>query len=103
MTDNINHVDFYELDFERTKNRNVLACKASDFLDMYTSDDVFFSDKGVYYLDFKSKALIPLTEWNYVDVKPAYKSILYETYLSYGNGRFGKLILSPLEHHQFTT
>lgn len=91
VTDNINHVDFYELDFERNKYRNVLACKASDFLDMYISDDVFFSDKGVYYLDFKSKALIPLTEWNYVDVKPAYKSILYETYLSYGNGRFGKL------------
>ena len=49
---------------------------------------LFLADEGVYYLDVNSKSLAPVTEWNYVDVKPAYKKTLYETNVSYVNGIF---------------
>lgn len=86
---------FYEIDF--TNNR-VLEVFESN-ITMYGNGtamlkkDTVFSSVGVYEVDVDLGALIPITEWSYVDIKPAYKPYLYEDDMSYGNGRFGKLYI----------
>lgn len=91
VEDGMNKIKFYEIDFENNKKKSALECDFANFLDFEINRDAIFTDDGIYYMDAKSKSFMPITEWNYVDVKPAHKSTLYETNLSFGNGRFGKL------------
>ncbi len=91
VEDNISRMDFYEVDFDGSRIDKVLENSEinNSFLDI--SGDLVFTDTGVYYIDFDDEALVPITEWNYVDVKPAYKTTISENNLSYGSGRFGKI------------
>ncbi len=91
IEDNYNRKVFYELNFTNGRLMKVFEIDAMELYSFEISDDVFFSDKGVYYIDINSSLLIPVTEWNYVDVKPAYKTTSYELNISYGDHRFGKV------------
>ena len=86
-----NKLKFYEMDFENKKRKSAIECDITDYFDFEINRDSIFTDEGVYYMDARSKSFMPITEWNYVDVKPAYKSTLYETNISFGNSKFGKL------------
>lgn len=91
VEDGMNKMKFCEIDFDNKKKKSAIECDITDLFDIEINRDAIFTDEGVYYMDAKSKSFMPITEWNYVDVKPAHKSTLYETNLSFGNGRFGKL------------
>ena len=80
----------FELLFDKNNINTVMESDLSSYI-LELKNGLFFADEGVYYLDVNSKSLAPVTEWNYVDVKPAYKKTLYETNVSYVNGIFGKL------------
>ncbi len=82
---------FHECDFIKEQMKKVCEKNIDDLLINEINEDLFFSDKGVYKFNVDIKSLIPLTEWNYVDVKPAYKAVLFESNVAYGNARFGKL------------
>lgn len=82
---------FYELDFNNRKIKKSLERPIADYYGYELRNGLFFSDKGVYHIDIKSKSFIPVTEWNYVDIKPAHKTTQYEVNLSYGNERFGMI------------
>lgn len=84
-------IKFYEIDFANNKKKKAIECDMTDYYDFEIDKDAIFTDEGVYYLDAKSKSFMPITEWNYVDIKPAYKSTLYEINVSFGSGKFGKL------------
>ena len=84
---------FYELNFDNNNISEVLATDLLNFGNTMINGDIVFSDTGVYNVDFDSESLVPITEWSYVDIKPAYKSTLSENNLSYGNNRFGKMYL----------
>lgn len=91
VEDGMNKMKFYEIDFDNKKIKSTVECDITGYFDFEINKDAIFTDEGVYYMDAKSKSFMPITEWNYVDIKPAYKSTLYETNLSFGCGRFGKL------------
>lgn len=93
MGGNIDHVIIYELSFENNLIEKMFESSISIGYEIEWVGDLFFTNEGVYSIDFDSQSFIPLTEWNYVDVKPAYKTIYAERNLSYGNGRFGKCYL----------
>ncbi|MCQ2528086.1 MAG: hypothetical protein MJ108_03080 [Saccharofermentans sp.] len=82
---------FYELDFQNSHIEEVLDTDMFNKANLMINGDIVFSDTGVYTVDFDSATLIPITEWSYVDIKPAYKSTLSETNLSYGDKRFGRV------------
>lgn len=81
----------YEADFDKSRLEKILESSSADLESFEINNGIFFSDKGVYYIDTKSKMLMPVTEWNYVDIKPAYKAVRYELNLAYDNLRFGRL------------
>lgn len=81
----------YKADFDKSRVEKLLEVNYDDLQGFELNNGIFFSDKGVYYIDTQSKSLMPVTEWNYVDVKPAYKMTRFETNLAYDNLRFGKL------------
>lgn len=81
----------YEADFDKSRLEKILESSSADLESFEINNGIFFSDKGVYYIDTKSKMLMPVTEWNYVDIKPAYKAARYELNLAYDNLRFGRL------------
>lgn len=89
--ENNRKMTIFELLFDNNRINTVLESDISRLDSLELRNGLFFADEGVYYLDVKSKSLTPVTEWNYVDVKPAYKTTLYEANVSYDNGRFGKL------------
>lgn len=91
IVENNRQMTFYELNFDNDQVKKVLESKDIDFDSFVLREGIFFSDFGVYYMDIKNKALTPITEWNYVDVKPANKTTRLEYDTSYGNGRFGKI------------
>ncbi len=90
LGENSRKMTVFELLFEKNKINTVMESDLSSYI-LELRNGLFFADEGVYYLDVNSKSLAPVTEWNYVDVKPAYKKTLYETNVSYVNGIFGKL------------
>lgn len=89
--ENNRKMTIFELLFDNNRINTVLESDISRLDSLELRNGLFFADEGVYYLDVKSKSLVPVTEWNYVDVKPAYKTTLCETNVAYCNGRFGKL------------
>ena len=91
VEENGNKLFFRELIFGNNKKNNVIEIDLKSFVDIEINKNAIFTDDGVYRLDIKSKSLLPITEWNYVNVKPAYKSTLYETNTSFGHERFGKI------------
>lgn len=91
VMDHPNQMVFYELDFEKNTLEQALDSNILNYYGFELNDGLFFSNRGVYYTDIKTKSLVPITEWNYVDVKPAYKALRYEMNLSYGERQFGKL------------
>lgn len=91
VEDNISRFDFYEVDFEDGNINHVLENSVISESYPDISGDLVFSDRGVYQIDYDAEALIPVTEWSYVDIKPAHKTTTSEENISYGFGRFGKL------------
>ena len=91
LGENNHKMTVFELLFDKDKINTVLESDISKLNGLDLRNGLFFADEGVYYLDVNSKSLAPVTEWNYVDVKPAYKKTLYESNVSYDNGMFGKL------------
>ncbi len=90
ITDKNGQINIFKADFDKSRLERLLAINADDLQGFELNNGVFFSDRGVYYIDAKSKMFMPVTEWNYVDVKPAYKKTRFEINLSYDNLRFGK-------------
>ena len=91
ITDKNGQIIIYKADFGKSRLENLLAVSSDNLPGLELNNGVFFSDRGVYYIDVKSKAFMPVTEWNYVDVKPAYKKTRFEANLAYDNLRFGKI------------
>lgn len=91
LGENNHKMTVFELLFDKDKINTVLESDISRLNGLDLRNGLFFADEGVYYLDVNSKSLAPVTEWNYVDVKPAYKTTLCEANVAYCNGRFGKL------------
>lgn len=91
IQDNYNLFIFYELDFSNNQLVKVLEINVNCFFGFELNEGMFFSDNGVYFFDIKSKTFMPITEWNYVDIQPAYKKTRYEINIAYDNERFGKL------------
>lgn len=91
VMDNSMQLAFYELNFAKKHMEKVLESNVLDYYGLELSDGLFFSNNGIYCPDMKTKSLVPVTEWDYVDVKPAYKNTRYEINISYGEQRFGKL------------
>lgn len=86
-------MNFYELDFESSRADLIFECNGSDSNGFDFNGDIAFSSIGVYTLSFDDGTMVPLTEWNYVDVKPAYKNTIDDSNVSYGNSRFGKIYI----------
>ena len=80
-----------EADFEAGSFRKVFETNAASLHESEVKGDLVFTGKGVYHLDVKTRSYMPVTEWNYVDIKPGYKNTLNEMNLAYGNERFGRL------------
>lgn len=83
---------FYEVDFTNDRIVEVFESNIQSFANgtAMLEKDVVFTTTGVYEVDVDHGSLVPVTEWSYVDIKPAYKPYIYEDDIAYGNGRFGK-------------
>lgn len=88
-----NKLSLSEVNFDNKTvgKANEINTQSLSLSDIEIKKDLIFTDRGVYYLDAKTRSFVPLTEWNYVDIKPGYKTALYEMNTSFGNERFGKL------------
>lgn len=81
--------DVYSIDFENGSYDKIIDSYVVDAPLDRIENGLFFTYNGIYRFDVDSVDLMPITEWNYVDVKPSSKRLKVEQYVSYGEDKFG--------------
>lgn len=82
----------YDIDFEE-KKIDVLF-QANSSVGVTYSGNMAFTAEGVYSIDVSNKSLIPITEWNYCDIKPS-NGYAVENDYSLDGERFSKIYSYP--------